>query len=393
MRLLVVWALLMGASVGIRAQDAVRQQFYGNESSFNPAFTGQTGATRLTAGVRSQWGGTDNSGTGPDAYRGRYLTYEEALPCMFFDYGLFVQQNEQGAGGLTTTEIGGRLAVAVPILKRSVLRATNLRVGLGLSRGQHRIDYAGLTFLDQYTNVGGNMGADGRPLQSAFLATQSNESPWYSSTSLGVSLKGGIKQRPGKRTDRPLTYDVGLAVHNWGGLVTEDARQTSSLSGLDAPLSERWVASARANAVVARRNRRYWSVHPLLIVQRQNQLSYVEAGTGVSWNRHLELGVYHHLAQLEGEGANWTSVRTVFGSVLPDDYTRLDLGLSWSFQYGSLKNYVQAPFELTATFSFARSVSCMAMGRENDFTQQRAGRISCYNFSTSGHRIYDNIWN
>ena len=382
--------LLLGGTSGVLAQDAFRQQFRGNESSFNPAFTGQTGASRITIGLRSQWG--SSAGAAPDGFGSRYLMYEEALPCLFFDYGLYVRQDEEGAGGLTTSEFGGRFAVAIPVWQRGRHQTSNLRIGAGLTRGQQRIDFGNLTFLDQFSNATGRLDQNGRPLPTSFRGGVQAESPWYTAVSLGVSLKRGVKEQQGPRSNRPLTYDIGLAVHNWAGILSEDSRQSNSLNGLDARLRERYVASAHANVVVAKRNQRYWSLHPLLIVQHQAGLTYAELGTGISWHRNLEVGVFHHLSQLGREGVDWTSIRTVFGTVLPGGYTRVDLGLSWAVQHGYLKNYVRAPFELTATFSFARSVTCVAIGKSGDFTRARGGGVHCYNFATRGERIYDNVW-
>ena len=388
--LLALWVLATWCS--LQAQDALRQHYRGNESSFNPALTGQTAASRITFGVRSQWGAAAGSLSGPNAYTGRYLIYEEALPCLFFDYGLYASRDESGSGGLRTSAFGGRVAIAVPVFRQATHRLTNLRVGLGLGQGQRSVDYGGLVFLDQLNNISGRVGNGGQPLPSVFHPAGPLTSPWYTTTSLGVSLHRAIRQRGVGTADRPLTYAIGLAVHNWAGLASRDGRQSRSLAGLDVGLEERWVLSSTANVVVAKRNRRYWSLHPLLIVQRQSRLHYLEVGTALSWHRNLEIGLYHHLAELGGEGASWSSVRTVFGGVLPGDYTRMDLGLSWSFQHGYLKNYVRAPFELTATFSFGRSLGCLAAGRPADLTKIDGGRVSCYNFATSGRRIYHNIW-
>ena len=392
MRLPLLALLGLATCCCLRGQDALRQHYRGNESFFNPALTGQTAASRLTFGLRSQWGAAAAATGGPNAYAGRYLVYEEALPCLFFDYGLFASHDEAGSGQLRSSEFGGRVAVALPVFRQRPHALTNLRIGLGLAQGQRSVDYGGLVFLDQLDNIGGRTGSGGQPLPSVFHPAGPLTSPWYTATSLGVSLSRAVRQRGAGTADRPLTYDVGLAVHNWTGLTSRDGRQSKSLAGLDVGLEERWVLSGTANVVVAKRNRRYWSLHPLLIVQRQSGLHYLEVGTGVSWHRNLEIGLYHHLAELGGNGANWTSLRTAFGDVLPGGYTRMDLGLSWSFQHGYLKNYVRAPLELTATFSFGRSLGCLAAGRPDDLTKIEGGRVRCYNFATSGRRIYHNIW-
>nr|WP_256534354.1 type IX secretion system membrane protein PorP/SprF [Lewinella sp. JB7] len=374
------------------AQDALAQHFRGHESTYNPAFTGQVGATRVTAGTRSQWGATSRGGTAAvPGYKSYVVNYEEGLPCLFFDYGLFARQNSQGHGQLVTSEFGGRVAVAIPLTQSGATdRVTNLRFGLGMSRGQRRIDYNGLVFLDQLHDVTGLIDWNGDPNTSSFVPAGPGQSPWYTSTSLGASIKGGILNRQHRTGERPITYDIGVAVHNWKGLVSQDGRQTASLNGNDTALRERWVVSGNASLVVAKRNRRYWSVHPLVVAQRQGRFAYAEVGGGLSWNRNFELGLYQHLATTGEAGTNWTTVRTDVGTVLPDGYTRVDLGLGWSFQYGSLKNHVRAPFELTATFSFGKSISCLATGGNYDFVSSR--KQSCYSFGTARNRIYDNIW-
>ena len=101
--------LILFPLASINAQDAYLQHFYGNESSFNPAFTGQQGALRLGISYRTQWGAT----TAP-AYLAQKVVLEESLPCLFFDYGLFARRDEEGAGKLTTSEFGGSIAIAVP---------------------------------------------------------------------------------------------------------------------------------------------------------------------------------------------------------------------------------------------------------------------------------------
>ncbi|MBB4077631.1 hypothetical protein GGR28_000232 [Lewinella aquimaris] len=383
--------LLLCVGGSAYAQDVLAQHFRGHESTYNPAFTGQVGATRVTVGTRSQWGSASGSGGASVAgYESRVVNYEEGLPCLFFDYGLFARRNSQGHGQLTTSEMGGRVAVAIPLTKNSTDRVSNLRLGLGLTRGQRRIDYSGLIFLDQLSDVTGLIDWNGNPNPTGFVPADRTGSPWYTSTSLGASIKGGMLNRIQRIGDRPITYDVGVAVHNWSGLVSKDGRQTASLIGLDGGLRERWVFSGNASVVVAKKNKRYWSVHPLIIAQRQQQFSYLELGGGLSWNRNFELGLYQHIANSSEGKANWMTVRAEMGTVLPDGYTRVDLGLGWSLQYGSLKNYVRAPFELTATFSFGKSITCLATGGTNDFTS--GGRPACYSFGTSRNRIYDNIW-
>jgi hypothetical protein len=373
------------------AQNPLRQHYRGHESEFNPAFTGQVGATRLVLGSRSQWNTqqpTSGSGRG---YTSHALNYEEALPCLFFDYGLFVRKQTEGDGQLTTNEFGGRIAAALPLMKGRTDRALNLRFGLALARGQRSVNYNGLIFLDQLNPITGLLDANGNPNLSS-VQLREGRSPWYTASSLGIALKGGAVNRRYRLDNRPVTFDLGLAVHNFAGLVSRDQRQSASLIGLDATLRERWVASGSASVVFNKVKGHYWSVHPQIVVQQQAGIGYLEVGAAVSYDRYLELGFYQHLANNAGEGANWSSLRLALGSLLAGEYSRVDVVFSYAFQYGSLKNYVQAPLELTAIYSFGKSVTCLATGQQNDFARGNAGRVDCFSFGTAQNRMYDNIW-
>ncbi|MEL7161681.1 MAG: type IX secretion system membrane protein PorP/SprF [Bacteroidota bacterium] len=374
-------------SLALPAQDAYYQHFYGNEAEFNPAMTAQRGAMRLGFSMRTQWG-ADNA----QQYTTRKLTFEESLPCFFLDYGLFARRDEEGQGKLTTSEFGGRIAAAFPLSKKGASNVFNLRVGLGLAFGQRSVDFSKLTFLDQLDPLYGLVDADGNPNPTGFQAPLgSGASPRYSTPSLGVSLKGGLN----RRGVRPITFDVGVAVHNLGGLVSPDSRQTSSLLGLDNALGERWVFNALADAVVARKNRRYWSVRPAVVYQTQEGLSYVEVGTGLSWNRTINVGAYHHLSHdVSGAADNlsWTSLQLEIGGRLGESSTRMDLAFSYAFQQGYLKNYVRPPLEVTATFSFGKSTTCLLMGYDDIADMSRKNATSCFNFTTARNRLYDSIW-
>jgi hypothetical protein len=319
------------------------------------------------------------------------INYEEALPCLFFDYGLFAREQNAGEGQLTHTEFGGRLALAIPLTKRRNDRALNLRVGMALARGQRTINYAGLVFLDQLHPIFGLLDANGNANASSVQLHQ-GRSPWFTASSFGIALKGGVQNRRYRLNNRPVTYDFGVAVHNFAGTVSRDQRQTQSLTGLDANLRERWVISGSADIVLRRIKRKYWSLHPQLMVQQQAGMGYLELGAAVSYDRHLEVGFYQHLARNVGEAANWSSLRLGMGGLVAGEYNRVDVALTYAFQYGGLKNFVRAPFELTAIYSFGKSVSCLATGQPNDFVSRKSGQIECFNFGTAQGRIYDNIW-
>lgn len=387
-RLLTLFGLLLAGV--LHAQDAYLQHFYGNESSFNPAFTGQQGALRLGVSHRAQWGAT----TAP-AYVASKIVLEESLPCLFFDYGLFARRDEEGAGKLTTSEFGGSFAVALPVGKDKPGRTNklnlNLRLGLGLAFGQRRVDFSALNFLDQIDPFFGLVDADNNPNPTGFVAPAgAGDSPRYSTSSLGFSFKGGYDATG----PHPLSFDVGVAVHNPGALTGPDSRQTASLLGLDNALGERFVYTGRLDWVVTRANGRVWSLKPSVVYQAQEGLSYLETGAGVSWNRAVTVGGYYHQARPTSAGRNvgWSSAQVELGGRLPGTQTRFDLGFSYAFQHGFLKNYVRPPLEVSAVFSFGRSTTCALLGYDDDSWMSKSNSTACPNFVRAKSKIYDNIW-
>lgn len=368
------------------AQDAYLQHFYGNESSYNPAFTGQQGALRLGVSHRAQWGAA-----GAPAYVNQKVILEESLPCLFFDYGLFARRDEEGAGQLTTSEVGGSVAFVIPLPVKAKNVDLNLRFGMGLAFGQRRVDFSALNFLDQIDPFFGLVDADNVANPTGFVAPlDAGQSPGYSTGSFGVSLKGGINAT----SNRPLGFDLGVAIHNPGFFTGPDSRQTASLLGLDNMLGRRLVFTGRADWVIARASGRSWSVKPAVVYQAQEGLSYLETGAGLSWNRMVTVGGYYHAARPNSVGRNvgWTSAQIEIGGRLPGTQTRFDLGFSYAFQNGFLKNYVRPPLELTAIFSFGRSTTCAILGYDDESWMSKRNKTGCPNFIKANSKIYDNIW-
>ncbi|TXF91234.1 type IX secretion system membrane protein PorP/SprF [Neolewinella aurantiaca] len=393
LKLIFLAVLCTVGTVVLQAQTNGAQHFNNNESAFNPAFTGKKGAVRLSVSDRSQWGAATAA-----EYSARTFTYEETMPCFFLDYGFFFHERTEGEGQLKTTEFGGRVAAAFPLSRKRASNQYNLRIGFGLTAGQRSINFGDLTFLDQLNPFFGLNDADGNANPTGFQPSSGGGlSPRYTTPSLGFALKGGLNLQKTRST----TFDVGVSVHNLGFLVGPDSRQTASLLGLDNALGERWVFSGVLDHVFAKVNGRYWSVRPLLLVQQQAGLGYLEAGAGVSWNKNMLVGAYYHQANPQSAGANvnWTSLQVEVGSILPGPRTqrqksRIDLALSYSFQYGRLKNTVRPPLELTATFSFGTSGACALLGYDVDgeANMARKSGTSCHNFTSARNRLYDNIW-
>ena len=165
-------------SIPLLGQDAYLQHFHNNEASFNPAFSGQRGALRVGFSFREQWGAET-----ADQYRSRKLTLEESLPCLPLDYALFARQDQEGAGKLTTNEFGGSTAAVINIPSKHFDRfdKLNIRLGLGFTFGQRRVDFGSLTFLDQIDPFFGLRDADNNLNPTGFIPPNgTGESQWYS---------------------------------------------------------------------------------------------------------------------------------------------------------------------------------------------------------------------
>jgi type IX secretion system PorP/SprF family membrane protein len=384
-----ITAICLMTTVTVSAQDAYLHHFYGNESSFNPAFTGQQGALRLGVSHRAQWGAA-----GAPAYVSEKVVLEESLPCLFFDYGFFARRDEEGAGKLTTSELGGSIAFAMPITWNNQRKddGLSLRFGGSLTFGERRVDFSALNFLDQIDPFFGLVDANDMPNPTGFITPASaGNSPSYTTGAVGFSVKGGLNAR----SKHPLNFDLGAAIHNPGFFTGPDSRQTASLLGLDNALGRRLVFTSRADWVIKYNKLTSWSVRPSAVYQTQEGLTYFEGGAAINRNQLLTLGAYYHTARTSSVGRNvsWTSLRVEVGDRIGETQTRLDISISYALQNGFLKNYVRPPLEFSAVFSFGKSSTCAVLGFDDDETwTSKNNPTGCANFLKTKNKLYDNIW-
>ncbi|MEL6276599.1 MAG: type IX secretion system membrane protein PorP/SprF, partial [Bacteroidota bacterium] len=391
-----IFSLLLGClcCTQLQAQDPFFLHFYGNQSTFNPAFVGRRGARSLTAKYHSQWGHQDAR-----AYRTYQVLLEESMPCFFLDWGLVATRDEEGEGLLTTNEFGFRTALFIPTSRGSTSRRgrvstfqSNLRIGFGWHWGQRTIDYSRLVFLDQLDPLFGLFDADRNSNATSFQALNGEASPWYFSPSMGISYHHAVDPRK----VNSWVFDLGLAIHNASLFVSRDARQTASLRGLDNPLGERIVASFEAEKVLHESNGRFWSLRPQVVLQWQEGLGYAEFGTKVSWSRTFNFGLYYHLAQPVdvGPSTNWASLKLEIGGLSLGDEARFDLGLGYSVQNGGLNNYVAPPLEISVTMHFGKkSLGCSLIGRDDQGYYDKKGPMRCPLFNSGARsKMYDNVW-
>ena len=131
------------SSLKLYAQDIQFSQFYANVLYLNPAFTGNSHATRIIGHQRLQWPGLD----------AHYITSFVSLDHYFNKYrsglGIYFLNDRQGSNILTSNEVSLLYAYEQPI-------ATNLtiRAGAKVNYVSRSVNYSVLTFPDQFNNNG-----------------------------------------------------------------------------------------------------------------------------------------------------------------------------------------------------------------------------------------------
>ncbi|MEM8586369.1 MAG: type IX secretion system membrane protein PorP/SprF [Bacteroidota bacterium] len=383
--------LISVACASLNAQDPFFTHYFGNESIFNPAFTGKRGAVTLKGNYRSQWGEPGQAAP----YEIFQATLEESVPCFFLDWGLGFTHAKAGEGPLEINQIEFRAAIhgkTFPISRDGLI---DLRAGFSIGRGDRSLDWEQLVYLDQYDALYGLVGPSGAN-QTAF-APGTTESTGYWTNSIGIA--GRLIGNTG--SGQSLTADVGVAIHNWGGLSSIDDQQSPSLLGQDLMLGERYVFAANVQIPVHQRTRDFWALAPAAMFQTQEGLQYLEVGMDVVYKRDLRLGIYAHAAQFEYSQANtnWVSLRANFGKTLIHGYDsqaskRIDFGVALNINSGGLGNLDRPSLEFTAALSFGgKSPSCSLSGSSDDGRYEDQSQ-RCYQFNVSGARdkIYDQIW-
>ncbi len=373
-------------SARLLAQDPFFTHFPGNEALFNPALTGLRGATSISMKGKQQWQSAQTEG-----YQTMQLVYEESMPCSFFDYGLSVIRDTEGAGRLRTHQFGGMLAAPLRLdhpLDRNQLQ---LRLGLGLHWGQQAIDFDRLLFIDQLHPKYGLTGPDGQPIASAFTPpADGGGSSVYFQPSGGVALRYVVNPR----SKQAFTLVGGVAAHNlvpWDG--AENSGHSWSLLGLGTPTIPRFTMFLNADIVTGDLGNHFFSLRPQVFAQTQRGIAYLEGGVDLSLSRQYTAGFYWHASRPDGRhtATNWGSFRLETG-FFTSRTMRIDLGISYAYNVSGLRNAVNDIYELTVRFNFLASPMCSLSGRPVENGQPKT--LKCPTLSERGGRkkIYENIW-
>ncbi len=368
----------------IHAQDPFSTHFYGNEAQFNPALVGYKGALSIGVKAKHQWQSRDLEG-----YRTYQLTYEESMPCSFFDYGLSLLHDTEGEGLLNTLKLGGMIAAPLRLPDSRNGDIFQIRLGMGLHWGQQYIDYSRLLFIDQLDPKYGLVNANGQSISSSFAAPNDGYSNWYFQPSGGIVFQYILNATKKKAID----LMAGFAVHNLVPLIGATERGHSwSLLGIGTPTAPRYTLFARGEIVTGYYGNNFFAVRPQFFAQRQRGITYWELGSHLSFSKQFSIGGYLH-ASRPNEGlasSNWGSAQFEVG-FFPSELSRVDLGFGYAFNFSGLRNHIGNIFELTLRFSFASSPMCTLAGNPAPYDPKRT--IPCPTVRRSGrNKIYENIW-
>lgn len=125
------------------SQDVQFSQFYAAQTHLNPAYAGSTHHNRAMFHQRLQWPRLNAK------YTTSILSYDFFVPKYQSSYGIMFIHDMQGANDISSTELHAQYAYELPITKK-----WNVRGGLQLGLVTRTLNYADLTFPQQYDGFG-----------------------------------------------------------------------------------------------------------------------------------------------------------------------------------------------------------------------------------------------
>lgn len=367
----------------LKAQDPFFNQFYHNESSFNPSLVGYKGAFGFQSAYKSQWAASDVR-----AFRSGRFSLEESLPCSIFDYGINMGFNEEGEGILRRIDLGFRFAGVVPFNIGDSRH--NIRIGAGLQWSQNSIDYTRLTFSDQLDPKYGLYDRMGIANPTAFVPPNEGHSNWFMTPSAGIShriLMDHTNPRSG-------TILYGLSFHNAFSLKKGDfTGNEESVLGTGVKIPARYSFFATYEFIPWMNKSQFLAVRPLLVAELQSKISYVQTGMRVSLNRFFAAGVYYHTNSKPEEGVNtsWLTFNMEFGWTIQNG-ARVELGLSYTNNLSGVRNYLNGMMEMSLGVYFPISPSCALAGKGDQVPYGNQTRCVTSLITPGRYKMYESIW-
>ncbi|MEM1123937.1 MAG: type IX secretion system membrane protein PorP/SprF [Bacteroidota bacterium] len=364
------------------AQDPFFTHFYGNKSFFNPSLVGLVGSTSIGARYKSQWRHNGNP-----AFRTVAVSYEESLPCSFFDYGLFATMDEEGTSNFKTYDVGFRIA-GTPALK-TFNTVHNLRIGMDFRWVWKTIDFSTLIFSDQLDPKYGTVDVNGVANPTAFTPPFDQQSTTAFAPAVGLTYKVLFDESD----IQSPSLMVGASYHNTLSIGNRDSGHEDSVLGLGGTVPTRWNAFAEFEWIPFYKNKVFLLIRPSLFYQKQGPLDYWEAGVQFWRNRLISVGGYYHANSRSevSNNAEWLSFRVETGA-LGGENGRVNLGFTYATNFKGLRNFVGPTLEFSVTYHFAASPSCNLAGLENEVPYGNPKNVKCPTGVGARSKLYEDIW-
>ena len=361
-------------------QDPFFTHFYGNKSFFNPSLVGIVGSTSVGVRYKTQW-----KHQGTPTFRTMAVSFEESVPCSFFDYGVFGIVDEEGLSRFRTYDVGFRVA-GTPAwdLGKSI---HNLRIGFDFRWIWKSIDFNTLTFSDQLDPKYGTIDVNGIPNPTAFIPPDDNQTNRAFAPGVGLTYKILSTEKGSK----PFTLMFGGSYHNTLSIGQQGTGHEDSILGIGTRIPGRWNAFAELELILHAKGNAFVSLKPIAFYQNQGSLDYYEAGAQIWLSRLISVGAYYHnnSRPQASNNAEWLSFRMETNAIGGRD-SKVNLGFTYATNFKGLRNFVGPTFEVAVVWHFAMSPACNLAGL-GDLVPYNKNSVRCTGIGAR-KKLYENIW-
>lgn len=360
----------------LSAQDPAYTDFDHSRMIFNPSLVGSSGAESLKFRSKFQW-----NNDGGDGYKTGSILFEEAMPCSIVDIGLKFNFNEEGKGVYRTIESGILTSACLPF-SISPRHSHNFKFGFDFSWGVNTIDFSRLIWSDQLDKKYGIV------RHSSFVSQDGNRSAVYFNPGIGFSLKSVWN----KKSSKAIVTNFGFATYRFYSFRSGEINQSVSILGLNNSNPYRLTAFVQSEFIPRIYEKKYMTVRPLVLFQKQGNLNYMEAGARLGYLKTTGIGFYFHTVPfVNSTPTSWLTIKNDYLFYL-NKKRIMELNLNYSTNFGGLKNFVGPIFEIGLSFHFAKSSICNKLGKEDDVPYDSNSKCPIMSISPGKRKIYENIW-
>ena len=362
--------------VKLSAQDPTYHSFAQNRSLFNPSLTGSYGAQSWKIRSKTQW-----NNDGGNGYKTLSLLFEETMPCSIIDIGAKVNFNEEGSGLYRTLEMGFLSSAFLPF-RLSNSSDHNFRFGADFSWGVNSINFSRLIWSDQLDPKYGNINP------TAFTSPNQGRSSWFFNPGFGFSLRSLWN----KKSHKAFMTNFGAAMYRFYSVNDGEINQSVSVLGLKNSNPYRLTAFAESEFVLLYSSRKYITVRPMLLYQKQGSINYLETGFRTGYLKNAGIGFYYHTAPGNDIGQTpWLTLSTDI-MINVGKGKKLEMSFSYSENIGGLQNFVGPQFEIGFSYHISKSSICNLMGLDDDVPYNTEYICPIMGTTPGKHKMYENIW-